>query len=447
MRVRSSRAELDLLLMQVRARLDRQRRDPILVDGGYEASGTYVGSYAPGTECRRANGSLVPALLIEESWNSFLSEMAIHGRALRDRLFSDAASQEVLKAIREATSQGDVIQVWTRDEAKEFLLPWAWIYDGEYRPASRDKPQPDEFWGQRLIIEQLVEIPDPELRTTLTSRISTEDGIKIHAGVYNFAQLPAHRKFLEALAGAAAPDGQARAVAVEIDERADRFVAFLERCDADLIYFFCHGHTARPPGVAPATYYDMFENLQQWLTSSDDREEGTEAPSSELKEAKIRLRGALAELLASGLMAHDHVRLKDGCLMLADLRKLTLSRPHAPLVVLNMCESAQVFPSLSDGLVNVFLSGGCRGVIGTEMPMLPQFADLFGRKLLTAILEGMSVGRAMLTLKREFMAARNPLGLAYTHFGDAVVRFEPAVLSADDKREAKNGRSESAGVE
>jgi hypothetical protein len=142
MRVKFSRAELDGLLMQVRGRLDRQRREAVLVDGGYDATAMYVGNYGPDADCRRPNGTAVPTLLIEESWNSFLSDMAIHGRALRDKLFADGASQEVLKAIRNATRLGSVLQVWTRDEAKAFLLPWAWIYDGDYRPETRDRPQP-----------------------------------------------------------------------------------------------------------------------------------------------------------------------------------------------------------------------------------------------------------------------------------------------------------------
>ena len=217
-------------------------------------------------------------------------------------------------------------------------------------------------------------------------------------------------------------------MSVEIDDRADDFVRFLRRCDADLLYFYCHGHAARPPSVAPDAFYDMVEELRRWLDVADNTQNDTVADAAAMQDTKLRLRAALNELLSSGLITHDHIRLTAGCLMAADLRKLTLVGSHTPLVMLNMCESAQVFPSLSDGLVSVFLSQGALGVIGTEMPMLPQFADLFGRKLLTALLQGTPVGQAILMLRRQFMAQRNPLGLAYTHFGDALVRFDPPAL-------------------
>jgi hypothetical protein len=430
MRVKFGRAALDGLLMTVRGTLDLQRRDPVLLDGGFDATGTYVGNYEPNADCRRANGTVVPALLIQESWGRFLSAMATHGRALQDLLFADAASQEILAAIREGAPEGSVVQVWTQDSAKEFLFPWAWVYDGDYRPGTREAPQPEAFWGQRFVIEQMFDLPDLPPSTAAGPTIATGSGIKIHAGVYNFDQLPAHRKFLEDLARPARPEGGAGAVEVALDESAIALSEFLRHCDADLLYFFCHGHTARPPGIAREAFYDMVEQLRRWLDTTEGAQEEAGADTPTLRDTKVRLRTALNELLDRGLMAHDHLSLKIGCLMLADLRKLTFSDPHASLVVLNMCESAQVFPSLSDSLVSVFLSRGARGVIGTEMPMLPQFADIFGRKLLLSLLQGVPVGHAMLKLRREFMARRNPLGLAYTHFGDALSRFVPPVLTS-----------------
>ena len=97
----------------------------------------------------------------------------------------------------------------------------------------------------------------------------------------------------------------------------------------------------------------------------------------------------------------------------------------------NMRQFAQVFPTLSDGLVHVFLRRGALGVIGTEIPMLPQFADLFGRMFLDKFMAGEPVGRILLDLRRQFMDQRNPLGLAYTHFGDALARIAPPAIPAN----------------
>lgn len=110
-----------------------------------------------------------------------------------------------------------------------------------------------------------------------------------------------------------------------------------------------------------------------------------------------------------------------------DLRTIAIPGPIIPLVILNMCESAQVFPSLSDGLVNVFLRRGALGVIGTEVSMPPKFADLLGRQLIEGLALGAPVGEILWRLRREFMDARNPLGFAYSHYGDASVRITPPV--------------------
>jgi hypothetical protein len=100
-----------------------------------------------------------------------------------------------------------------------------------------------------------------------------------------------------------------------------------------------------------------------------------------------------------------------------------------PLVILNMCESAQVTPSLSDSFVDFFLDRGARTVIGTECPMTVEFADTFSESLFRGLLHGHGIGTAMLAARREAFARRNPLGLAYTLFGSASAAFAPPVLT------------------
>jgi hypothetical protein len=431
MRVKFSRPGLDALLRTIRSTLDLQRRGRVLLNGGYGADGIYAGDYERGADCRRTNGTLIPELLISESWNGFLSRMAIHGRALRDILFADEGALEVLHAIHAAAQDGSVVQVWTRHDAKEFLFAWAWIYDDDYRPGTRELPRPEAFWGQRYIIEQMVELPQLLPKVLPEIARSAGRGFNIHVGVYNFEQLPLHVRFLESLAGPKSHGDNLTNVNVHITDNVVELLEYLQRGDSDLLYFFCHGHSARPPGIASEAFHDMVEELERWLdqpntveNSSDqfDRNEELET----LDAVRLRLRAALHHLRDTGLLDHDHMRLKIGHLMLADLRKLTPRDGHAPLVIMNMCESAQIFPSLSDGLVSVFLARGAIGVVGTEMPMLPQFADLFGRRLLTRLLQGESIGSAMLALRQEFMRKRNPLGLGYIHFGDAWARLFPA---------------------
>jgi hypothetical protein len=204
--------------------------------------------------------------------------------------------------------------------------------------------------------------------------------------VYNFEELAAHRTFLRGLCRLHPRYPGAKNI--RIWDKDKPLEEALPECDADILYFFSHGHTAMPLGAAGAKLYDMAEALGTWLASVSPEEE-----SDAVAYARKRFRNALEELKVGGLADQHHIRLQTGYVMLEDLRLLRLRDGRAPLVVLNMCESAQVFPSLADGLVSVFLAKGAVGVIGTEMPMLTQFAELFGRMFLERFLQGQPVGR------------------------------------------------------
>jgi hypothetical protein len=111
--------------------------------------------------------------------------------------------------------------------------------------------------------------------------------------------------------------------------------------------------------------------------------------------------------------------------------EINLSRTH-PIVFLNMCESAQVTPSLGDSFIHFFIDRGARCVIGTECSMRPLFAHLFSQAFLGTLLRGVPAGRALLQARRAFVDQYNPLGLAYTLFGSATARFEPAPLPLEE---------------
>ena len=130
-----------------------------------------------------------------------------------------------------------------------------------------------------------------------------------------------------------------------------------------------------------------------------------------------------------------HIRLAEGILTLYDLRT-TMNLPSRPLVFLNMCESAQLYPEISEGLIDVFLKKGACAVIGTEIPMLPSFADLFSREVLGRIFhhqdsdtKPMSVGQALYEVRRNFLEKNNPLGFAYTIFGDTSIRLSQSLYA------------------
>jgi len=126
------------------------------------------------------------------------------------------------------------------------------------------------------------------------------------------------------------------------------------------------------------------------------------------------------------------LRLTRGKIPLTMLKETVPSEfSRHPLVFLNMCESAQVLPSLSDGFVPFFLRRGARAVIGTECSMNTVFADYFARAFLALFFQGESVGRILLTLRRRYLKGGNPLALAYTLYSDADLRLDGRVLPGD----------------
>ena len=65
-----------------------------------------------------------------------------------------------------------------------------------------------------------------------------------------------------------------------------------------------------------------------------------------------------------------------------DLTLLKFFAKRRPIVFLNMCQSADLVPSMSSGLVRLFLKRDASAVVGTESPMTGVFADAFARRVL-----------------------------------------------------------------
>jgi hypothetical protein len=98
------------------------------------------------------------------------------------------------------------------------------------------------------------------------------------------------------------------------------------------------------------------------------------------------------------------------------------------LVILNMCDSAQVTPALSESFIDFFLSREARAVIGTECSIRPVFAAYMGQELLDALLRAVPIGEALRQIRIKAAEQKNLLGLAYTLFGFADASLQPALL-------------------
>ena len=125
------------------------------------------------------------------------------------------------------------------------------------------------------------------------------------------------------------------------------------------------------------------------------------------------------------------IRLSGGRLILAELMPIDdISLQREPVVILNMCQSAQVMPGLQYSFVQFFLHRRARSVIGTECPISTVFAHPFSERLLREFLSGCTLGEALRRARAHFMRERNPLGLAYTLFGAAGAQFQTPVVPA-----------------
>lgn len=202
----------------------------------------------------------------------------------------------------------------------------------------------------------------------------------------------------------------------EVD--ADTCLNLIKAGRSDILYFYTHGFTRRRG--AALIVADELDRLKRWYEHLD---------AGDPRRASLR---SLYETLAGGApIDRSYISFPYTRLYLDDLYDEITRLPRAPVVLLNMCESAQISPSLSDSFVHFFLDRGARSVIGTECPMTVSFAHPFAEELLSRLFCGVEIGEALLGARQAFLErAANPLGLAYTLYGSATEAIIPPLLAA-----------------
>jgi hypothetical protein len=413
-RVRMKGEELADRLVKVRKRLDRLRREPTLIEGGFTEDGRYEGNIDQ-LHLFNRGGQRLDMGQAQRATDAFLTDMALLGARLRDDLFSSPDGAIAYRLIKEGLKPDAVIQIWIDRDASEFLFPWVWIYDDHVRPGRRVVAEWRHFWGAKYVIEQLPQFSERMLAPEPVPEIGGSAPLKLAFGPFTFIQTPDHLAFFEQCAKASRG-----ALHYVVWRDPTEWETALAHCDRQVLYFFSHGHVAKPISGG-ISFYDMLGACRDWAGAAPPNES---APMREYRLRFVQILDGLANEHAP--LDQTFIRLDRGYLLVSMLHA-TRMEVAQPLVFLNMCESAQVFPSLSDGLVDAFMRKGARGVIGTEIPMIPQFAERFGRLFFERFFYGGDassfVGRILLDLRRTFIAAGNPLGFAYTHFGDAAVRL------------------------
>ncbi len=361
----------------------------------------------------------------EQLYRRATRALAQVGRQLYLKLFETDSAQALRDWMEANLAPGSTIQIV--DLAGDFVFPWSLVYTAP--PWEPDTPiEVDRFWGWRY---QLVILTADMLDTYRQASpvIGTAAPLRISVGLYERLKgIKAQKEFFAGLGLQTDPPLEAEVVN---DRRAMRRA--LTQADRDVYYFFCHGYTERV-----ATDIQLDADLVALFGRAAAEGEGG---------ASQAVRDHLEDLFD---VSDSWLRLTRGKLPLAMLKEVVPRRfARQPLVFLNMCQSAQVLPSLSDGFVPFFIRRGARAVIGTECSMDAAFADEFARNFWLCFLQGRTAGEVLLSLRRHYLDQHNPLALAYTLYSDADLRLDRGLLPgggracAEDAAEAQGAAERS----
>ena len=294
------------------------------------------------------------------------------------------------------SGEGDRIQISYAADYGDFIFPWSILHP----PVSKETPvDPLRFWGARYQIEQVTKGPKKD-------RIDDRPINVLFALDSTFGDAPSQKRMFEDYQ--AASKGE-MVVSSPISDRKALEEYLIRDPAAHLLYFYCHGYAATRPGILTA---DGVKSIKQMI-------EGIRAKPGEGESLNADALEKLMEL-TSKMAGESWIYLGDAEIKEAELRLLRFFARRRPIVFLNMCQSADLVPSMSSGLVHLFLDHNASAVVGTESPMTGVFADAFAKKVLDRLFAGDNIGTSLWKARRYFLTTgRNPLGLAYTLYGRA----------------------------
>ena len=352
----------------------------------------------------------------ERVFRETLRELARAGRDLWSLLFrgqQDSAIWHIGEWLRKhPPADGALVEIKLLEGTTSFVFPWSLLYDGRVPRSRGEMPDPEGFWGLRYSIEQK---PANGLYSC-DEAVNTATGpLKLAFMLWeSFSNAEDQKRLLTRIAG---ESRNRLGVSMPPVNDPEQFYDLIAECDADILYFYTHGHT-RPPEVDSA-YSDLRRVKERYEKLPED------------SPARAGLKDLYRFITEPGFKPDESwIALTYGRLYLRDLRAEPVRLDHRPIVILNMCQSAQILPGVSESFVSFFLDRKARSVIGTECPMTNEFAHPFSQQLFEELLRGRPLGEALRKARRYFIEKRNPLGLAYTLFGSAAARYKPGVLPA-----------------
>ncbi len=345
------------------------------------------------------------------AFDSALMEFATLGRDLWHKLFGVDAMATIGDWLTQHPLEKDcIVQICVDEDARDFVFPWALIYDKKL-PAHDYEVDPEAFWGVKYRIEQQFRNRRlaPDLPVQVQDRLTI--GFMLWA---EFVNADEQKALMQSFVHESS--GRLEVSTPPITSAQDCYT-LLEGPSSNILYFYSHGHT-RPRQDTVGKNTDFGQLFSQRYRA---------LPEASPLRVQWRLLYDSIQATTEPALDRSYIQLSFGRLYLDELAEIRAIACH-PLVVLNMCESAQISPMLSESFVHFFLDRGAAGVLGTECPMTIQVAHPFARCLMNDVLRGVEVGTALLHAQREFLKKRNPLGLAYTFFGPTTLKFKPPPL-------------------
>ena len=276
----------------------------------------------------------------------------------------------------------------------DFVFPWSIIYPPD---ASRD-PDPFQFWGARYKLEQVRSGPKSD-------RLIEEPVRVVFALDPRFGNSELQKDLLASYAAA----GSKLTVSPPVSTSDALFDWLLGNPSAHVYYFYCHGYAPAAKAVRRRDGIQLLRGKIQALPEGSEERAAWEA-----------LLGLTDKMLDEPWILMGDSEIKE-----SQFRGQPFFQGRRPIVFLNMCQSADLVPSLTGGLVRLFLDHNASAVVGTECPMTAIFAHEFSRVIFQELFGGSDLGTALLAARCYFLSEdlRNPLGLAYTLYGRAIARL------------------------
>lgn len=347
------------------------------------------------------------------AFNRSLYQLARAGDSLWSLLFRGVQDSSIWKVgewLRDhPPATGSLVDVNLLDGTTEFVFPWSMLYDRPLPLELKPDIDPNGFWGLRYCVQLRAAKWHSATDATI---VTPADGARMDFMWWE--SFPNAKEQKDLLAQLATSSGGRLVVSEPIDQK-PLFYDKVKNSDADILYFYTHGYT-KPPEV-DAGYNELarIRQLYEAMPDEDKKASGLQA---------------MYELLSAPdfEVGDSWVALTYGRLELAAMRSAAMSLTKSPIVFLNMCQSAQILPGLSESFVSFFLERKARSVLGTECPMTTTFAHPFSAYLLEKFFAGLTLGEALRQARCHFMQLQNPLGLAYSLYGSANVRFDPPLV-------------------